>query len=277
MSKLRYGTCRIPAASLGKENPLPDLASTGDTHADIAIDSETVSTEEARYMGWGRLHSILPYTIQDGYDRNKEERDIPCIELENEHLKAVFFPSLGGRLWSLYDKDEDKELLHCNPVFQPANLALRNAWFSGGVEWNCGIIGHSPYTCDDMACEELRLTDGTPVLRMYAYERVRHLFYKIEALLPDNARQLYIRVRIDNVLQEDTAVYWWSNMAVNEGKKIRVIVPAKKAFRYGYGGKLSKVSSGHKITVSNDSTMKKAPRQADEMETKDASVLDILK
>ena len=69
-------------------------------------------------------------------------------------------------------------------MFQPCNLALRNAWSSGGVEWNCGIIGHHPFTCDDMACERLSFADGTPVLRMYQYERVRHLFYRVEAFLP---------------------------------------------------------------------------------------------
>ena len=241
MSEWRVTTLTLPAASIGPENPLPDLASAGDAHARIEIDSATVTPEEARYMGWGRIHSILPYTLQDGYDRNQQTRALKCVELENVHMKAVFMPTLGGRLWSLYDKDAGRELLHRNPVFQPANLALRNAWFSGGVEWICGIIGHSPFTCDDMACEILTLSDGTPVLRMFAFERVRHLFYRVEALLPDEARELYIRVRIDNARQEDTAVYWWSNMAVNEGPDIRVIVPAEKAYRYGYGGKLSKV------------------------------------
>ena len=241
MSELRVTTYSLPAASLGQLNPLPDLGSVSDAHAKIEIDQSTVSPEEAKYMGWGRIHSILPYLIQDGYDRDRRETAVKSIELENEHLKAVFFPTLGGRLWSLYDKDAKAELLHRNPVFQPANLALRNAWFSGGVEWNCGIIGHSPFTCDDMACEALTLSDGTPVLRMFAYERVRHLFYRVEALLPDGARQLFVRVRIDNALPEDTAVYWWSNMAVNENARHRVIVPAEKAFRYGYGGKLCKV------------------------------------
>ncbi len=241
MSTLRVSAWIMPAASLGRENPLPDLKHAGDAHAAIVIDEETVTKEEARYMGWGRIHSILPYRIQDGYNRKKRKKAIPSVELENEHLKAVFLPTLGGRLWSLYDKDAERELLHVNPVFQPANLALRNAWFSGGVEWNCGIIGHTPFTCDDVAAEELQLSDGTPVLRMFAYERVRHLFYRVEALLPDGSRELYVRVRIDNARMEDTAVYWWSNMAVNEGENIRVIVPAKKAFRYGYGGKLSKV------------------------------------
>lgn len=241
MTELWVTAMTLPAASLGAENPLPDLAAAGDAHARIEIDTETVTPEEAKYMGWGRIHSILPYTLQDGYNRERKETPMKAVELENGHLKAVFLPALGGRLWSLFDKDAGRELLHRNPVFQPANLALRNAWFSGGVEWNCGIIGHTPFTCDDVACEVLRLSDDTPVLRMYAYERVRRLFYRVEAFLPEEARELYVRVRIDNALPEDTAVYWWSNMAVNESESVRVVVPAQKAYRYGYGGKLSKV------------------------------------
>lgn len=241
MTDLRIETWRMPAAALGRENPLPDLGHVGDAHADIVIDEETVTPEEARYMGWGRVNTILPYTIQDGYGRTRRSRDFKAAVLENDNLRAVFLPELGGRLWSLMDKKTGRELLHVNPVFQPANLALRNAWFSGGVEWNCGIIGHTPFTVDDMACETLRFSDGTPVLRMYQYERVRHLLYRVEAFLPDGAPELYVRVRIDNATDEDTAVYWWSNMAVNEGPDVRVIVPAEKAFRYGYGGKLAKV------------------------------------
>lgn len=241
MSTLTLTTYTMPAASLGKPNPLPDLKSVGDAHAAIAIDTDTVTAEESRYMGWGRVNSILPYTIQDGYNRTRRSRHFKAFVLENEHLRATFLPQLGGRLWSLFDKDAGRELLHVNPVFQPCNLALRNAWFSGGVEWNVGIIGHTPFTVDDMACERLTLSDGTPVLRMYQYERVRHLFYRVEALLPDGAKELYVRVRIDNATKEDTAVYWWSNMAVNEADDVRVIVPADKAYRYGYGGKLAKV------------------------------------
>ncbi len=241
MTRLYASHWEMPASDLGPVNPLPDLDHIGDAHAAIVIDEETVTPEEARYMGYARIHSILPYTLQDGYNREKKPKAFETLVLENDHIRATFLPSLGGRLWSLFDKDREKELLHTNPVFQPANLALRNAWFSGGIEWNCGIIGHTPFTCSDMACESFTLADGTPVLRMYQYERVRRLVYRLEAFLPEDAHQLYIRVVIHNPLPEDTVVYWWSNMAVNEGRDVRVIVPASKAFRYGYGGKLSKV------------------------------------
>ena len=48
------------------------------------------------------------------------------------------------------------------------------------------------------------------------YERVRGLLYRVEAFLPDDSDRLYVRVRIDNARKNPTAVYWWSNIAVDE-------------------------------------------------------------
>ncbi len=242
MSTLTFADFKMPSASLGKLNPLPDLRKTADAHASIPIDETTVTKEESQYMGWGKVNGILPYLIQDGYDRKKKPRSWKAAVLENDYIRAAFLPELGGRLWSLIDKTCGRELLYRNPVFQPCNLALRNAWISGGVEWNVGIIGHTPFTVDHMFAEELKLKDGTPVLRMFQYERVRRLIYRVEAMLPEDSRYLFVRVRIDNASEEDTAVYWWSNMAVDEREDVRVLVPADKSYRWGYGGNLRKVS-----------------------------------
>ena len=43
---------------------------------------------------------------------------------------------------------------------QPANLALRNAWISGGVEWNIGTRGHSPTTMDTLHAASVDGPDG---------------------------------------------------------------------------------------------------------------------
>lgn len=240
MSTLTFEPYSMPSASLGKLNPLPDIRKSADLHASIPMDEETITPEESQYMGWGKVSGILPYLIQDGYDRNKRERAWNAAVLENDHVRAVVLPELGGRLWSLVDKATGQELLHRNPVFQPCNLALRNAWISGGVEWNIGIIGHTPFTVDALFAERLALADGTPVLRMYQYERVRRLVYRVEMFLPDDSHHLFVRVRIDNASFEDTAVYWWSNIALDEREDVRVVVPARRAYRWGYGGKVSK-------------------------------------
>lgn len=251
MSKLTFEKYVMPSASLGKLNPLPDLRKTADAHATIPIDEATVTKEEAQYMGWGRVNGILPYLLQDGYNRKKKPRAWKAAVLENNYIRATFLPELGGRLWSLIDKTTNRELLHRNPVFQPCNLALRNAWISGGVEWNVGIIGHTPFTVDRMFTEELELEDGTPVLRMFQYERVRRLVYRVEAMLPEDSRHLFVRVRIDNTSDSDTAVYWWSNIAVDEREDVRVLVPSNKSYRWGYGGRLSKVEIPYMTVQAN--------------------------
>ena len=72
---------------------------------------------------------------------------IGALTLENDILRATFLPAHGGRLLSLFHIPSQRELLNVNPVYQPANLAIRNAWFSGGIEWNVSQYGHTFGTC----------------------------------------------------------------------------------------------------------------------------------
>ena len=138
----------MPTAQVGPENPLPPLFSVADMPR--VVDTAAADAEMRRNIGYGRVSTVLPYLVQDGYGRSRRPAEHKVAVLENDVLRATFLLDLGGRLWSLVHKPTGRELLHRNPVFQPANLALRNAWFAGGVEWNIGTIGHSPTTCEPL-------------------------------------------------------------------------------------------------------------------------------
>ena len=232
-STLKFEPYAMPAASLGACNPLPDFGAKTDIHAELKFD-DSVPERERRFFTYGKVNGILPYLFQDNYDRVKRERAFKAAILENEYLKAVFMPEIGGRLWSLYDKQAGRDLLHVNPVFQPANLALRNAWFSGGVEWNIGMTGHTPFTCSPLFTVETALPDGTPVLRMYEWERIRRVSYQIDAWLPEGSQFLYVRIKLCNTNNKETPMYWWSNVAVTEAEDVRVISPAESAYWFDY-------------------------------------------
>ena len=235
MTKLFVEDLILQGAELGGENPLPALGSPGDVH-DIPI-GPNVPPEMRKTMSYGKRSNPLPYTMQDRYTRVKRETALKTAVLENEYLKATFVLELGGRLWSLYDKTEERELLYRNPVFQPANLAIRNAWFSGGVEWNIGFRGHSPFTCSNLFAARVPGEDGAPILRMYEYERIRQVPFQIDCILPAESRLLYIFVKIANPHDDEVPMYWWSNTAFPEHENTRVVVPADEAFRFGYGKK----------------------------------------
>ena len=108
--------------------------------------SADLSAEDRAGMFANAAVPLMPYLIQDNY-LGSAEGCLPTIQVENAALRATFYPTLGGRMISLYDKRGQRELLFDNPVLQFANLAIRNAWFSGGVEWNGPLYGHSLLTC----------------------------------------------------------------------------------------------------------------------------------
>ena len=229
---MRIESLILPAAKLGPENPLPPILPVVAAPAAPAAIDPSVPPEDRDFLGWGNPPGLLPYRRQDGYDRNRQPRAFTVVVLENEHLRATFFPELGGRLWSLVHKPTGRELLSRNPVFQPGNLGLRNAWFSGGVEWNLGWTGHWPYTCSPLFAARTQLPDGTPALRMWEWERVRQVPLQIDAWLPDGSRVLFVRVAIRNPLREIVPMYWWSNIAVEQHAETRVLVPATHALVY---------------------------------------------
>lgn len=225
MSTLTYQKIHMPAGRLGKANDYPLLFKPGAFEKGGKLD-ET----EGLFLNYGKIMHTLPYSGLDDYDHSEELREFDAFILENDYLKAVFIPSLGGRLWSLYDKAGKRDLVVNNPVFRPCNLALRNAWFSGGVEWNCGVRGHHPLTCDKVYAASYQAEDGTPVLRMYAFERIRAITYQMDFFLPDDSRNLYARMRLVNGSDKVTPIYWWSTIAVEQKEGARVIVPATETY-----------------------------------------------
>ena len=153
---------------------------------------------------------------------------LPTIEVENAALRATFYPSLGGRMISLYDKRGRRELLFDNPVLQFANLAIRNAWFSGGVEWNGPLYGHSLLTCSPVFAGVVETPRG-PLLRLYEFDRALETTWQVDAFLPRGDDRLWVHVKAINPNAHAVRFYWWTNIAVPLARDTRVLAPADYA------------------------------------------------
>lgn len=217
-TKLEY--MKILGTTVKGDNPLP-------VFRDVEKDKPsrgngTLLPEEEKLLGANTGYRVLPYKMLDKYDRKKHQIELKTAVLENDKIIAVFLPEQGGRLWSLKNKVTGKEILYTNPVFQPANLGIRNAWFSGGVEWNCAQYGHVVYSCSPVYFARVRAEDGEEFLRMYEFERMKRLFVQIDFHLPDGADALYAKITIHNMDKEEKSMYWWTNIAIQATKGLRV-------------------------------------------------------
>ena len=215
-------------STMGAASSLPDVS----YEKTAPSFRSSIEDYEGLFIGYGSRETAYPYTQQNLYE-DEVLQSLPVAVLENEYLYAEFLPSLGGRLWKLYDKQHKKDVLYTNDVIRFRNLSIRNAWFSGGVEWNCGIIGHTPFTCSPMYTAEVKGKNGEEVLRFYEFERVRGIYYQMDFWLDKNV--LMSCVRITNPNETAVPMYWWSNMATPEYKGGRVAVPAGSAYNNSDG------------------------------------------
>lgn len=275
-TKLTIQKLLFPISALNGESTLPPLENVRRSGK-----SKTALADcHGLYTGYGNPPSAFPYRMQDRYTRELKISEIKTVVLENAYLKATFLPEYGGKLHSLFDKTRGRELLYRNDVLRASNLAIRNAWMAGGVEWNCGSFGHTPLTCAPLFAVQLKLGElcqnaqsgflqsensaqsysqndefikgidpETPVLRMYEFERIRRVTYQMDFFLPENSRLLYARMRIMNENYEVVPMYWWSNIAVPELDGARIVTNADSAFVSDDGISCVKIPFHHEIDV----------------------------
>ncbi len=242
---LKFVTKTYRVSTFADSGNMPDLSADREAKSFAS----TISDYEGLFLNYGYRETAYPYTRQNLY-LDETPREVRVAVLENEWLYAEFLVDFGGRLWKLYDKKRQRDVLYTNDVIRFRNLAIRNAWFSGGVEWNCGIIGHSPFTCQRMYCARVQGKNGEEVLRFYEFERVRSVYYQMDFWLEEE--RLMTQVRIDNPNETVVPMYWWSNMATPEYDGGRVIVNAHSAYNNcdGLGVKKSAIPIDGGIDVS---------------------------
>ena len=218
----------LRVSHLGPPNPLPRFRLNPLSSAKLGTPAANLTAAEQEEVkgktDWNVL-SVFPYQVQDDYDRSQSPGHLDVIAYENGRLRALIAPQFGGRLLSLVDLSNGRELLFRNPVFQPANLASLNAWFSGGIEWNGLIPGHSPFTCSPVFCGVVE-TDRGPILRLYEFDRIREGSWQVDLFMPEGDDRLFVHGRIVNPNADERSFYWWTNTAVAFTPGLRVLAPA---------------------------------------------------
>ena len=227
---IQLGNFEIIGADIGGVNPLPIFRKRG-----VSKDKYEEGFPAQLTVGLGQVRPVLPYLMQDRYNRERKLLSLKSFTLENEYLKVIVLPELGGRIHSIYDKVLKRELLFANPVIQPGNLAIRNAWLSGGIEWNFGTIGHAVTTCDNVFCAILKDDDGNDFIRIYEFERIKNGFWQVDLHLPDGSPHLISHVKLFNPFDKATTTYWWTNIAVTDDFKTRILASNKMVISYAGG------------------------------------------
>jgi len=86
---------------------------------------------------------IYPYTLNEILTDRKTDKTYRGVILENEYVKVLVLPEIGGRLHGALDKSNGYIWLYWQKTIKPGLISMTGAWISGGIEWNFPH-GHRP-------------------------------------------------------------------------------------------------------------------------------------
>ena len=146
------------------------------------------------------------------------------LELENEYLKLVVLPDLGGRIYSCIDKATGAEMFYANPSIKYADVAYRGAWVALGVEFNFPV-SHNWMTVSPVDFGIVRHPDGSAAVWVGNIDRPYGMQWRVELRLRPGRSLLEQTTTLYNRSDVRHRFYWWTTASVRAEGDSHILYP----------------------------------------------------
>ena len=167
---------------------------------------------------------VYPYPVIESISDEKVDKEWKAIYLENEYIKVMILPELGGRIQMAYDKIKERHFVYYNHVIKPALVGLTGPWISGGIEFNWPQH-HRPSTYLPVDCTIVENADGSVTVWENEMERMFHQKGMAGFTLRPGCAYLEIQGRVSNRTPLPQTFLWWANPAVEVNDEYQSVFP----------------------------------------------------
>ncbi len=156
---------------------------------------------------------VYPYPVIEKVSDKKKEETYKVIFIENEYIKVMVMPELGGRIQMAYDKVKQRHFVYYNQVIKPALVGLIGPWISGGIEFNWPQH-HRPSTFMPTDYLIENNNDGSITIWCNELERMFRTKGMQGITLHPGKSYIEIKVKVYNRTAFPQTFLWWANPAV---------------------------------------------------------------
>ena len=167
---------------------------------------------------------VYPYPVIESISNEKADKTYDAVFLENEYIKVMILPELGGRVQMAYDKIRQRHFIYYNHVIKPALVGLAGPWISGGIEFNWPQH-HRPSTFMPVDCTIEEHPDGAVTVWVNERERMFHQQGQAGFTLRPGCAYLEIQGRLYNPTETPQTFLWWANPAVAVNDAYQSVFP----------------------------------------------------
>ena len=167
---------------------------------------------------------VYPYPVIESISDEKVDKEWKAIYIENEYIKVMILPELGGRIQMAYDKIKQRHFVYYNHVIKPALVGLTGPWISGGIEFNWPQH-HRPSTYLPVDATIVENEDGSVTVWVNEMERMFHQKGMAGFTLRPGCAYLEIQGRVYNRTNLPQTFLWWANPAVEVNDQYQSVFP----------------------------------------------------
>ena len=167
---------------------------------------------------------VYPYPVIESMSDEKVDKEYKAVYIENEYIKVMILPELGGRVQMAYDKIKQRHFVYYNHVIKPALVGLAGPWISGGIEFNWPQH-HRPSTYMPVDCTIVENDDESITVWVNEMERMFHQKGMAGFTLRPGCAYLEIQGRVSNRTNLPQTFLWWANPAVEVNDAYQSVFP----------------------------------------------------
>lgn len=174
----------------------------------------------------GSSGKVYPVPFIDKVYDHKVDKEYDAEILENDYVRLVMLPEIGGRIFEAQDKSNNNyDFFYKQEVIKPALVGLAGPWISGGVEFNWPQH-HRPgtYLPTDVFIEKEK--DGAKTVWMSEYDPMHHLKGMHGIRVRPNSSLVELRGRLFNRTPLTQTFLWWANVAVEVHEDYQSFFPS---------------------------------------------------
>lgn len=172
----------------------------------------------------GSSGKIYPYPAVEKISDEKADKAYRAVWLENEYIRVMVLPELGGRIQRAYDKTNGYDFVYYNHVIKPALVGLAGPWISGGIEFNWPQH-HRPSTYLPVDYMMKENKDGSCTLYIHDVDQMYGTQVMAGFTLHPGKAYIEITGQLYNRTSLPQTFLWWANPAVPANDYTQSIFP----------------------------------------------------
>lgn len=197
------------------------------TYLPAAPDRNPMFLERRVYQGSSGKVYPLPFT--DRVAQTKVPRRWRAVWIENEFLRVLVLPELGGRIHRLLDKTSGYDLVYHQSVIKPALVGLAGPWISGGIEFNWPQH-HRPATFLPVDWQIEQHDDGSRTIWCSDHDPLGRMKGMHGVCLHPGRAVVELKVRVYNRTPLPQTFLWWANVGVRVHEAYQSFFPPDVRF-----------------------------------------------